>query len=600
MHSDAGGVPPRARTAEFLRDFQRALRRESWGRNIIQLAWTAGPVTYLALQGGYLLGYGQSAPHALFVYFGAYTIIAGAVAILVRVIHRATRGRVEEHGTRILRDCLDQLPRLLLAARDQALESYSREDARLLGAKHLLSNPDASEAAVATAVQGLGGSSDLAEVFRRIEVYRGNGMSSRVKDERTAAAADIEKLVAGLRERSPDTAALVEQRSFGRPPSKRRGRVRTEGFIERALAAESEDNARLMSLSDVEEVLTLAIELLVGRSITLVSFDFSGDRQIAEAWASLERARRDFRARLRARNSRLRIVAERLSDRMAGVVPSIARISNATVLRDEVLRALDGWASELSTAGSPDRRQTDAFRRAIAAYRALEQASRNLHRSHAELLSTYRRYGETVGARSAAEAGAVGFAVDGGDGVKIAESEWSLSERRRLAFSREIRRVLLAAGVWKHEPVAIDADAMLGIAVDVLSAAEEHVPLYRPDIQQAIELSRAPTIESLEPGLSPDVRAGWVIALVDQVEQDIAAYAARRVERLVRFHGLKLGPRTRARLVERFGIDPRSLESISLAPVDSDSPWSRPPMQVPDRSEKLRRLADRTARPSSL
>ncbi|HJK97804.1 MAG TPA: hypothetical protein RMF84_11305, partial [Polyangiaceae bacterium LLY-WYZ-14_1] len=79
--------------------------------------------------GGYLLGYGEAAPASLFVYFGVYTIIAGVVAILVRLIYQVTRGRDVERGTRVLRDCLDQLPRLLLAARDRALESYTAEDA---------------------------------------------------------------------------------------------------------------------------------------------------------------------------------------------------------------------------------------------------------------------------------------------------------------------------------------------------------------------------------------------------------------------------------------------------------------------------------------
>ncbi len=598
MHSDGGDIQPQERTRELVRDIQRALRRESWAGNILQLAWTAGPVTYLALQGGYLLGYGQAAPQPLFVYFGAYTVIAGVVAILVRVIHQATRGRDIERGTRVLRDCLDQLPRLLLAARDLALSSYADDDAQLLGAKHLLANPDASELAVAAAIRDLGGSRDLAYTFQRIEVFRRNGMPSRVTADREAVQVEIDQLVAALRDRSPDTARLVEERSVGRAPSKRRGRVRTEGFIERTLAAESEDNARLMSLSDVEEVLTLAIELLVGRSMTLISFEYTGDRRIAEAWAALERARREFRARLRTRNSRLRIAAERLASHMEGVVPSIARISNATELRDQVVQAIDRWARELERPllRRRSRRDVEAFRRAVGAYRALEQASRILHRSHAELLISYRRYRETVAARSAPSDDSVGFAVDGGDGVRITESEIGLNERQRIALARAVRQILVHAGVWKRETVELNAEDMLALAVDVLSAAEDHLPLYRPEVQQAIELTRAPTVESLEPGLSADVRAGWVVALVDEVEHNIAEYALRRVEQLMRFHALKLGPRARDRIVERFGVDRELITSISAAPGGDELPWARPPMQVPDRYEEIKRVAETAGR----
>lgn len=589
---------PTDRTQDLLRDIHRALRRESWGRNIIQLAWTAGPVTYLALQGGYHLGYGQAAPHQLFVYFGAYTIIAGAAAIIIRVLYQATRGREVERDTRVLRDCLDQLPRLLLTARDQTLASYQEEDARLLSARHLLANPDATELAVAAAIRDLGGSRDLAYTFQRIEVFRRNGMPSRIAIDRAAVEREVERLVEALRERSPDTARLVIERSHGRAPSKRTGRLRTEGFIERALASESDDNFRLMSLTDVEEVLTLLIELLVGRSMTLIGFEFVGDRRIAEAWAALERSRREFRSRLRTRNSRLRVTAERLAGKMDEVVPSIARISNAPALRDEVVEALDTWAREFERPRirRPHRREVERFKRAVGAYRSLEQASAALHRSHTELIRTYQRYTQTVEARTSDAETEVGFATAGGDGVRITETELVLEEKHRLALARRTRDLLIRSGVWKREDSQMTTDGMLSLAMEVLSATEDYLPLYRPEVQQAIELTRAPTIESLEPGLSADVRAGWAIALVEEVETNLAEYALRRVEQLVRFHALKLGAKTQAQICERFGIERGSLNAIVTTPAGATQPWARAPMQVPPRYDHLKRIADKASR----
>ena len=585
------------RARELVRDINRALRRESWGRNIIQLAWTAGPVTYLALQGGYVLGYGQPAPPALFIYFGAYTIIAGVVAILARLIYQITRGRDVERGARILRDCLDQLPRLLLAARDAALASYSEEDARLLAAKHLLANPDATELAVAAAVRDLGGSRDLAYAFQRIEVFRRNGMPSRVEAERATIAPEVDRLCGELEGRSPDTATMVRRRSHGETPSKRRGRVRTEGFIERGLAAESEDNARLMSLTDVEEILTFAIEMLAGRSLLLITFEFAGDRRIADAWAALERTRREFRARLRSRNSRLRIAAERLSPRMEGVVPSMARIRDLNELRDDIVAAIDGWARELERPRlrKLPKREVDAFRRAMNAYRYLEQANDQLLRSHERMVEAVRHYQSIVEARTSGDE-TIGFAVNGGDGVRISESEIGLDERARIGLARATRRILEDAHVWKSESIDIPRTDILGIAVDVLSVIENHLPLYRSDVQQAVELSRAPTVESLEPGLSADVRAGWAAALIDEVEDNHAEYALRRVAQLVRFHGLRLGEHARQRIADQFGIDPDALHALDHTSQQVESPWSRTPLQIPQRSPQLRRALDKVSK----
>ena len=586
------------RTRELARDIQDAVRKESWGRNVLQLAWTAGPVTYLALQGGYLLGYGETAPAAVVVYFGVYTVIAGVVAILLRLMYRATKGREVERGTRIIRDCLDQLPRLLLAARDTALKTYPEEDAELLAAKHLLTNPDASELAVASAIRDLGGSRDLAYAFQRIEVFRRNGLPSRVKTERDRVESEIARLHEQVLERSPDTAVLLDLRSRGITPSKRSGRQRTEGFIERALAAENEENERLMSIGDVEEILTFTIELLAGRKLSLITFDFNGNRRVGEAWAALEKARREFRSRLRSRNSRLRVLAELLTERVENVLPSIARIRDLRELRDDVVSAMDEWARDLERPRLRrlDRAQIDAFRRAIHAYRYLEQASESLHRAHERLVLAAQRYQQVVGGQVGHADEPVTFATEGGHGLRISESELGLDEKACIALARSVQSILDEAGVWKQEIVSLSETDMLGVAIEVLSAVEDRIPLYRSEVQQAIELSRAPTIESLEPGLSADVRAGWAIALVDEVETNMAEYALRRVEQLVRFHGLRLGPATRSRICNRFGVSEEALSEMAQSIDTNVTPWARKPMSVPTRAAELRAVADRLNR----
>ena len=594
MRSRHGRLQPGERARDLMKELQRALRRESWGHNFLQLAWTAGPTTYLALQGGYLLGYGQTAPPALVIYFGAYTVIAGLAAIAVRLLYQITRGRNVEQGARILRDCLDQLPRTLVAARDAALAACNEDDACLLAAKRLLANPDAEELAVEVAVHDLGGSEEVAHVARRIQVYRRSGLQSRIASERRRVEAGLEALCNSLESRSPETAALLRRLFDGQAPSRRRGRLRTEGFIERGLAAESEANERLMSLSDVEEILTFAVELLAGRKLTQISFEYSGDRMIGDAWNEVEQARRVFRSKLRSRNSRLRVTAEHLAKRIDSPVISMERIRDLPQLRDEVVAALDAWAHELDHRAPEDvsRAELDALRRVTASYRYLEQADAHLYRAHGRMVSTLERYQEVVRDRGARAGEAMGFADANRSGVRISETEIGLDDRARLTLARSIQSILRTHGSWKDEPVSACEHTILAIAVDVLSAIENHLPLYRPDVQQAIELSRAPSIESLEPGLSADVRAGWVTELVQDLETDLSEYALRRVGQLVRFHGMSLSPDTCTRIADRFGIDAELLTSLDRETTAAESPWSRSPMRIPERSDRLKQCLD--------
>ena len=161
---------------EFVSRLTRALRKESWGRNFIQLAWTAGPVTYLALNGGYFIGFGVPAPPELFLYFGGYTIIAGVFAVAVRIGYNALHGAENERMEIALTNVMGRIPELIAEARNRSLETYDGADRVFLAAKYLLDNTDATEQMVRQAVLDLTDDAELATAVRSIEVYRRAGL----------------------------------------------------------------------------------------------------------------------------------------------------------------------------------------------------------------------------------------------------------------------------------------------------------------------------------------------------------------------------------------------------------------------------------------
>ncbi|MFP4550211.1 MAG: hypothetical protein ACLFNT_05360, partial [Spirochaetales bacterium] len=572
----------------FGRGLSRAMRRESWGRHVLQLAWTAGPVTYLALQGGYYLAYGEPAPPAIFFYFGGYTVVAGVAALIVRVFYQATRGEQRASEERQVEAALAELPRLVLLARDHALQRYSENDAPLVGARHLLQNPDASELAVAVAIRDLGGSRDLAYTFQRIEVFRRNGMMSRAQSERRESSRQIDALIENVAERSPETASLVRERSFGLSPDKARGRTRVEGFIERALAAESKDDTSFLTLADVEEVLGLVIELVAGRSFLLVTFHFEGDRKIKEAWSDLERARKEFRTKRRARDSRLRRVAESLSHRMAGYVPGNPLIGDTATLVNDSAAALTSWHRELS--GLRLRRvgqgERDRFKIALAAWRRLEEADRALQRTHKRLLVTAEHYERVVADRKnrSREAASQNSRARG---VRAEQREIELSEAHQRSVAKRIFSLISLIRREDANDPQIAPLRLRTFAVDLIAELERIIPLYRTDVQQAIELSRAPIFTSLEPGLSQRVRVEWARALVSEVADDTEGYLRKRIGQLIRFHALILDEGTRRRLARQLDIKAEELPEVSTATPAAEPPWAHPPVSVPPISAEL-------------
>lgn len=567
----------------MIQGLKRAVRSEGVGRTILRLAWTAGPVTYLALQVGYYLAYGESVPTTLFFYFAGYTVVAGLTAVLVRIVFRAT------HGERVARDrvslerCLALLPGLLLQARDRALDGYDDESARQVAARYLLQNPDATELAVSSAIRDLGGTRDLAYSFQRIEVFRRNGMMTRVLAESQRIQRDVAGMVDRLQAVAPVTAQLVADRAAGSPPSKAAGHRRVEGFIERALAADSTDDTALLTLSDIEEIFGLAIEFLSGRSFPLVLFRFEGDAKTREAWNELERARREYRTRLRSRNSRLRLIAELLSKRLPDYIPGSPRLTGVPQLMKAVSSAMERWARSIR---APRIRplldsDVDAFRRAVAVYRQLEGSDAALVRCHARLMSTARAYQELVhlnAGRSGRVSQVVGWI---GSQFRVEQREISLTENQRLAFARSVDEVLSSLGT------SSDPEHLRTAAVDIIGQLERSVALYRTEYQQAIELSKAPTFSAIEPGLSRRVLVDWVTAIVSDLDESPQEYYVRRVAQLTRYHGMVLDEKSRPALARKLGIDPELLGDDASQAEQSETPWAQPLARVPQLSPRL-------------
>jgi hypothetical protein len=149
-----------------------AAKKEQWGLSIVKIAWTAGPVTYLALQGGYLMAYGQAAPTRLVIYFAAYTVFAGLFALLVRFFYNATWGSDNEKERHSLERVFSLLPDRIIEIRNLQLDSLDSYGRRVLGAKYILENPDAEAQSVATALMDLTGDARVAAAIRDVEVYR--------------------------------------------------------------------------------------------------------------------------------------------------------------------------------------------------------------------------------------------------------------------------------------------------------------------------------------------------------------------------------------------------------------------------------------------
>ncbi len=570
----------------FINRLSSAVRRETWGRTALQLAWTAGPVTYLGLQAGYRIGFGEAAPPNLFLYFAIYTVVAGVFAIVVRIAYSVLHGQEKEEASQTLRDVVDKIPDLIGAVRNVSLEEYDAADRRVIAARYILENPDASEAAVGQVIEDVTGDAVLASAARTVEIYRRAGLKTAIWDVYSEHEARLTKALERVKERSGTVAELIQKRFIGLAAGKRRGRHRTEGFIERVLAAGETDDFTLMTFADVEEVLTVAFEFLVGRDYPVLKLEYVGAREFTDTSKALENARRDFRTAVRIRNSRLRIMAELLNDSNAitRVPAAISTFAAVSEVGARVLEAIEEYRRDLERRIAGQRRrlrflfapqpvqgsEAELFRELLRLYDKLYHANLDVRRKQVALRRAMRRYDQTRTAWVGYFTPRILSNGERGPGIRLHRRAITMTEGHRLEFAAELGRILedvsiqpalLRAYTESDEgaSVYLKPEGYKHIGFEVLHALDRFVQLTRSDTQYAVESTSAPNIGALERGLSREVKWGWAVSLVREIRTDLAPIVRRVARNLAAYHGAELTEESKAYIEEVFGVPARQL-----------------------------------------
>ncbi|MFP4382777.1 MAG: hypothetical protein ACLFSE_01930 [Spirochaetia bacterium] len=548
-----------------------AARKESFGKTVLKLAWTAGPVTYLALQGGYLLGYGQSAPRALFYYFAVYTVIAGIASLIVQFLYSVTRGTRLEQLRNKMELVLGRLPDLIMNIRDEQLEQYTGRDRDLVAARFMLENPDAPGDSVETAVTVITGDSRLGAAARKIELYRSQGLSAKVGDEYAKAEGRLRKSCSKLENGFPDLARLLCGRFGGILPSKKTGRERTRGFIQRVLAASEEGNLDLMFLTDAEEMLTLGFELIAGQEYPSFHLRFEGKEAILEQAGRIDQAMRNYRAAAYRRNSALRILSNYLASRGYGTALSSLSpvLKNSPSIYSHVRTNLESLYQDVSSGKAPEK--IAELRKVLNLHKRLEQNDRRV-KERLEILQTRCREYDTKRNNSSVPGKTVvrPLSTRFRGGVKITRRSISLPEKRRLAFISEFFGIFDETWWLQHKPgTRKDQEEEMfrqeritkikETAVEIGRLLSRELKLDRFAVQHTIESSGSPFLFALDPNLTAKVKIEWAKSMIDEISYDETSQLKKLLTRMMHFHGITLSESAYNHLAEKYGFEPADL-----------------------------------------
>lgn len=571
-HHNTASSTYRQLTMRFIGRISHASRQEQWGRTFINLAWTAGPVTFLALQGGYFFGFGHRPPEHLFYYFGGYTLVAGVVSIITRFVYNITRGKSLQHAEQALHSVMSGLPDLIAACRDATIAFYEPQYRPTITARYILANPDASSDAIGLAVHMLTGDASLAAAARTSETLRRQGLPTLCRETADSVHKALQKACTQVSEVSPELARMLYDRMHGRVNSKRKGLPRTNGFLFRGLKAIEKNDPSHMNLTDTIEIATLSFELLAGREFPRIELRYKGARYISEAGQRLERARRALRSAVHRRNSRLWSVGEHLRNRRS--MKRFAAVVNAIHRPKTWMEEIDAAVQELvKVMGSQPSPQEQQFaRRAMQKLKDLEKAEVQLRRVERELVRARLGYNaarnrlESKRGRSAAP-----VILYSGQRLKLRDRVGIELEKSGIALEKKQQRELaikLATIINDLEKAIGDPGRLVQLGFRIMQVVEESLPIYRWTIQSALERSNAPDLAQLEQGLTSSTKIGWALSLVRELQPNYAEIVHAIARALVDYHRIELDEDTIEYLVEEYGASQVYLQA--LTPSDEE------------------------------
>jgi hypothetical protein len=559
----------------WIGDVVASAREVPWVLSVLQLLWTAGPVVFLAMHAGHLIGFGRPATAQNVVFFAAYTFLFGAIGLLARFAAGAVRQRRQLSARRNLTRVVDLLPDLIFAARDLGLAELTAAARQREGAHMLLVKADIGPASVRVGVEELTGDRVLAQAAERIEIFRRLGMFSRVRELVAESAARREAAIAKLDALAPAAAETLRARLVGSGPSQDEGVPRGEGFIERIFAAADRDDPELIGLADVEDLLLLILELISGREILRLTFGYEGSWRLARALDQVEQARNGYRLAQGTAASDLRSLVTWLVDSGSTGMPEEALRLRTDELLERTLTALRVLLIAGKRVGGDPQRQM--LRLALTRIKRLRRAGGRIRSERAryeQALAAWLELQRGGGGRSAPSAR--------NRGLRIRERSIRLGDEQKLVLAQalcgyldELKVQIGPQGVLRGAKPFGAQDAKR-LAIRAALILETVVDLGDASIRRAIASSNAISLYGLEFGFSADAKAGLAAAAVKEVRQDPGPMAERLALRLVEVYRVPLSAGMIDFLADNYGARRPRLEAIAALPAaDTQEPRSQ-------------------------
>lgn len=563
------------KTNEHGRRLKRSLKKVKWSHALMQIFWTAGPVTTLGLIGGYYIGYGTMPSLQLLIYFASFTVFSGIIGLVAKVVYDGTRGHLDQQSEKEIQLVTGKLADLILVARDQVVQGYEGEARQREAALQLLRRVDLSPYGVAIAFSDLTGNKKIGDIMGQIYAYRRIGLQTKVRELYSINRETIDEIAKSLKEKSPQSARELKQWFSGHSFSRLTYGVPREKYaLQRVMSAIENNNPYIMTFRDVEEMMILAFELVSGREIPTLIFSYSGRWKYADRLTDLENKRSRYRVTQARGGNRIRALASYLVETKIATAEELPEGMEINELVQNVTKIIDRLALRIRTIFRQDsaskyelKELGQIMKNSIELYQMAFEGYRDARKRHKELLEAIEKWKKLTTDKSLESE----FLSSGkrNKGIHIKESVIGLSEEAKLDVCRHLSWYFDKEDVKKKQHSNVLSFMNKGemsarrLAVEIAVALEPHIHLSRPEIQRNINATKAIYLGGLSPDMSSVQKQELGTKMVDEADNGLALAAIRLAETLVWQYHVNLSDDAIDFLCYNYGANHQTLERIA-------------------------------------
>lgn len=563
------------KTNEHGRRLKRSLKKVKWSRALMQIIWTAGPVTTLGLIGGYYIGYGTMPSLQLLIYFASFTVFSGIIGLVAKVVYDGTRGHLDQQSDKEIQLVTGKLADLILVARDHVVQGYEGEARQREAAMQLLRRVDLSPYGVSIAFSDLTGNKKIGDIMGQIYAYRRIGLQTKVRELYSINRDTIDEIAKSLKEKSPESARELKQWFSGHSFSRLTYGVPREKYaLQRVMSAIENNNPYIMTFRDVEEMMILAFELVSGREIPTLIFSYSGRWKYADRLNELENKRSRYRVTQARGGNRIRALASYLVETNIATPEELPEGMEINELVQNVTKIIDRLALRIRTNSRQDsaskydlKELGKIMKNSIELYQMAFEGYRDARKRHKELLDAMEKWKKLTTDKSLESE--LLSSSKRNKGIRIKESVIGLSEEAKLDVCRHLSWYFDKEDVKKkqHSNVLsfMDKGEMSArrLAVEIAVALEPHIHLSKPEIQRNINATKAIYLGGLSPDMSSVQKQELGTKMVDEADNGLALAAIRLAETLVWQYHVSLSDEAIDFLCYNYGANRQTLERIA-------------------------------------